>query len=181
MDLCHNGQEVMQCLQIRQPDVLLLDLQMPGIHGDELTKVINETYPRISILALTNLDQTFNVRNMLLNGALGYLLKSSDPDLLAGAIETVYHGKQFVDPVLKEKMLQESIEIRNISLPIPTAREIEILMLIIDEYTSHEIAGKLHLSHRTVENHRLNLLLKFGVKNTAGLVRKAIQLGLIEK
>ncbi len=179
-DICYNGGDLLLCLKKQQPDVLLIDIQMPGKNGDELAKIINEEYPRISILALTNMNQTFHVRNMLMSGALGYLLKSSDPHILLKAIETVYSGKQFIDPVMKEMMLEESIVVRNVDTPALTLREKEMLELIVNEYTSQEIAEKLCLSNRTIENYRLNLQFKLGVKNTAGLVRKAIQLGLVE-
>lgn len=182
LDFCRNGDELLLQLAKRQPDVLLLDIQMPGKHGDELARYITRTWPKISILVLTNLDQTFHVENMLLNGAMGYLLKHSDKEVLEEAIETVYKGKQFVDPSMKDQILQDLIEARNKAAAMPklTQREKEVLGLIAGEYTSPEIAEKLFISYRTVENHRLNLLFKFGVKNAAGLVRKAIQLGLIE-
>lgn len=182
LDFCRNGDELLLQLAKRQPDVLLLDIQMPGKHGDELARYITQTWPKISILVLTNLDQTFHVENMLLNGAMGYLLKHSDKEVLEEAIETVYKGKQFVDPSMKDQLLQDMIEARNKAAAMPklTQREKEVLGLIAGEYTSSEIAEKLFISYRTVENHRLNLLFKFGVKNAAGLVRKAVQLGLID-
>lgn len=182
LDFCRNGDELLLQLAKRQPDVLLLDIQMPGKHGDELARYITRTWPKISILVLTNLDQTFHVENMLLNGAMGYLLKHSDKEVLEEAIETVYKGKQFVDPSMKDQILQDLIEARNKAAAMPklTQREKEVLGLIAGEYTSPEIAEKLFISYRTVENHRLNLLFKFGVKNAAGLVRKAVQLGLID-
>jgi len=182
LDFCRNGDELLQQLRKRQPDVLLLDIQMPGKNGDELARYITDTWPKISILVLTNLDQTFHVENMILNGALGYLLKHSDKEILQEAIETVYGGKQYIDPSMKDQMLQDMLEARNkaASLPKLTQREKEVLALIAREYTSSEIAEKLFISYRTVENHRLNLLFKLSVKNTAGLVRKALQLGLVD-
>jgi len=179
-DMCSNGSELLQSLEKFQPDVLLLDIQMPGINGEELAKIIHHTYPSISILTLTNNDTVFHVKNMMSNGAIGYLLKSSDPDMLIKAIETVYKGEQYIDPIMKELLVQESIGAKKNILPVITLREKEILELIVHEYSSQEIAEKLSLSHRTIENHRLNLLFKFGVKNVAGLVRKAIQLKLVD-
>jgi len=179
-DTCFNGDQLLDCLTIRQPDVLLLDIQMPGKMGDELAGIIHSNYPNISILVLTNNDLPFHVKKMMQHGALGYLLKSSTPDILFKAIETVYHGKQFIDPQMKDAILEELIDTRNNAIPPISRREKEILELIVNECTSHEIAQKLFLSYRTVENHRLNLLLKLGVKNTAGLVRKVIQLRLVE-
>lgn len=182
LDACTHAQSLLAALRNRQPDVLLLDVQLPDKPGDELAQHISKTYPDISILALTNLDQVYNVRNMFLNGVRGYLLKSAEPLLLIQAIETVYRKGQFIDPLMKELMVTEMVETgENLNtVPTLTQREQEILKLIASEFTSHEIAAKLFLSHRTIESHRLNLLLKLGVKNTAGLVRKAIQLKLLK-
>ncbi len=181
-DVCHNGEDLLLSLKKHQPDVLLLDIQMPGKRGDELARYITQTYPGISILALTNLDETFHVENMLMNGAQGYLLKNSDRHVLVDAIKTVYANRQFIDPELKDQMLQDMMDARSKAASIPklTHREQEVLELIASEYTSPEIAEKLFISYRTVENHRLNLLFKLEVKNTAGLVRKAFQMGLIK-
>jgi len=161
---------------------LLLDIQMPGKQGDELAQVISRTWPGIAILALTNLDQPFHVRNMLHNGARGYLLKSSEQEVLTEAIETVHNGGQYIDASLKESMYQDMLGSRSKGNAVPalTQREQEILELIASEYTSAQIAKKLFVSISTVENHRTNIFFKLDVKNTAGLVRKAIRLGLIK-
>jgi DNA-binding NarL/FixJ family response regulator len=180
-DVCMNGNQLMLSLEKRLPDVLLLDIQMPGTQGDELAKIITEKYPQVTILTLTNLNQSFHVRNMFLNGARGYLLKSADQFMLIEAIETVHMGNQYIDPSLREQMLHDMLDERAKanSIPVLTQREKEILELIASEYTSAQIGKKLFLSLSTVENHRINIFFKLGVKNVAGLVRKAIQLGII--
>ena len=177
-----NGHELLQGLKAKLPDVLLLDIQMPGKQGDELAQKISHDYPVISIIALTNLDQSFHVQNMFKNGAQGYLLKSAGKDKIIQAIEAVSNGEQYIDAAMREQMVQEMIEsnIRSKATPALTEREKEVLQLIVDELTSLEIAGKLFLSQRTVEHHRDNLLLKLDVKNTAGLVKKAIKFGLVK-
>ena len=177
-----SGELLLKHIQHQQPDVLLLDIQMPGKQGDELAQIIAQSWPGISILALTNLNQPFHVRNMLHSGAKGYLLKSAEQEVLVEAIRAVFEGKQYIDDSMKEQMFQEMLETRakNNAIPALTQREQEILELIASEYTSQEIAKKLFISLSTVENHRLNILFKLGVKNAAGLVRKAIQLGLIK-
>jgi DNA-binding NarL/FixJ family response regulator len=182
LDVCFNGEHLLQSLKKGTPDVLLLDIQMPGKRGDELAAYISQEYPGIAILALTNLDETFHVENMLMHGALGYLLKSSDRYVLLEAIKTVHGNRQYIDPNLKDQMLQDIMDARIKAAAVPklTHRELEVLELIASEYTSPEIAEKLFISYRTVENHRLNLLFKLDVKNTAGLVRKALQMGLIK-
>lgn len=184
VELCNisrNGESLLNNLELQVPDVLLLDIQMPGKQGDELAKIISAKYPAVSILVLTNMDQAFHVRNMFMNGAMGYLLKSTDQYTLIEAIETVSRGNQYVDPALRDQMLHELLDTkkRTSSLPTLTKREKEVLELIAEEMTSPQIAKKLFISLSTVENHRLNLLFKLGVKNAVGLVRKAIQFGLI--
>lgn len=179
--VCTNEDSLMTSLKRRQPDVLLLDIQMPGRQGDELAQIISERYPKVNILAITNLSQPFHVRNMFLNGAHGYVLKTAAPDIIVKAIETVYKGEQYIDPALKDHTLHDMLKNKANSnnVPILTRREMEILELIANEITSKEIARKLFISFSAVENHRLNLLSKLGVRNSVGLVRKAIQLGLI--
>ena len=180
LDTCCNGELLLQCLRKRQPDVLLLDIQMPGQEGDELAAIITAQYPQIKILALTNLNQTFHVRNMFLKGAKGYLLKSAGQATLIKAIETVQDGRQYIDEALREEMLYEMVEMRASGIPPLTQREKEILELIAGELTSQQIAKKLFISLSTVENHRINILFKLNVKNSVGLVRKALQLGIIK-
>ncbi len=182
LDTCNTASSLLEALKLHIPDVLLLDVQLPDKPGDELAATVSQKYPQVAILALTNLDQVFNVKNMFLNGVTGYMLKTSGPDVMVEAIETVCQKKQFIDPVMKEQMLAEMVDARSTANPVPalTQREQEILKLIAAEYTSHEIAARLFLSHRTIESHRLNLLLKLGVRNTAGLVRKAIQLNILK-
>jgi DNA-binding NarL/FixJ family response regulator len=114
----------------------------------------------------------------LQNGASGFLLKSAHPQLLVDAIEAVHSGKQFIDPVIKESLLLEMTEAKNENMHL-TLREKEILTLIAREFTNAQIAEQLFISQRTVDNHRLNILFKLGVKNTAGLIKKAMQLGIV--
>jgi DNA-binding NarL/FixJ family response regulator len=185
LELCgafRSGDALLQGLQLVQPDVLLLDIQMPGKQGDELARIISETYPQIALLVLTNMDQAFHVRNMFMHGARGYLLKNADQYVLVEAIETVNRGRQYIDASLREQMLYEMLDTKHThtSIPTLTKREQEVLELIAEEMTSQQIAKELYISLSTVENHRLNLFFKLGVKNAVGLIRKAIQFGLIK-
>jgi DNA-binding NarL/FixJ family response regulator len=173
---------LLEGLKKNRPDVLLLDIQLPDKNGDELAPLLLKTFPGLRILTLTNFDNTLYVSNMLKNGVLGYLLKNTDLRTLIEAIETVYRGEVFLKPAMKEKLEQfrQQIKRHTSSKYALTPREKEILRLIVNEYSNQEIADKLFLSLRTVENYRLNLSLKLEVKNTAGLVRKAIELGLLQ-
>ncbi len=184
VELCfvaHSGQELLKNMKRQSPDVLLLDIQLPDKQGDELAGIISHDYPDVAIIVLTNMDQTFHVRSMFRNGVKGYLLKSATTRTLIEAIETVMRGKQYIDTALREKMAFELVDVHSArSMPTLSKRERQVLEFIADEKTSSEIAQILNLSQSTVENHRVSLFFKFSVKNVAGLVRKAIQLGLIQ-
>jgi DNA-binding NarL/FixJ family response regulator len=173
----NNGDELLDGIAKEQPDVLLLDIQMPGKSGTELAAIITKQYKNIKIIALTNIDVVAQIKKILQQGVMGYLLKDASPETIINAIETVYGGEQYIQEQLRQLLLS-SLSASN-SKQIVTRREKEILQLIVDEFTNQEIADKLFLSLRTVENHRNNLLQKLEVKNTAGLVKVAIQEGLV--
>ncbi|MEO7308813.1 MAG: response regulator transcription factor [Chitinophagaceae bacterium] len=172
-----NGEEMELGLEKELPDVLLLDIQMPGKTGIELAGIINKKYPTVKIIALTNIDILIQVKKMLQQGCMGYLLKDTSPDTLILAIETVHGGQQFLYDDLQKQLINNIFDPK--SQPVITRREKEILALIVNEYTNQQIADTLFLSLRTVENHRNNLLQKLNVKNTAGLVKIALTEGLI--
>ncbi len=177
-----NGNDLLAGLKEGVPDVLLMDIQMPGIHGVELVHHIREAYPGIAIIALTNLDQAAVLQEMLHTGAMGYVLKSAGKEVLLQAVKEVYSGMQYVDPKMKEIVYNEAIEVkkRSAALPVLTQREKEVLRLIVEGNTNQQIAEMLFLSQRTVEHHRVNIMFKLDVKNTASMVREAILMKLID-
>ncbi|MCU7550067.1 response regulator transcription factor [Chitinophagaceae bacterium LB-8] len=178
----HNGEQLLQQLQTVQPDVLLMDIQMEGMDGIELTRHVHKLNPNIRIIAFSSFDETHYVRQIIRNGASGYLLKNAAQKTLLEAIKAVVEGEEYLDETIKKLMLNESITGQRRSIyEIPlTKREKEILKLIANEYSNQQIADALFISLRTVETHRLNLTQKLGVKNAAGLVKEAIKRGLIE-
>ncbi|MCW3487233.1 response regulator [Chitinophaga nivalis] len=173
---------LLKALDAVHPDVLLLDIQMPEINGVELCKQVHKIHPQVKILAFTNFMESHYVKQMLRNGATGYLLKNTDQQTLIHAIEQVNAGEQFLDSTLKTALLHEMITGQKQTGYdiILTRREKEILQLIANEHSNQEIAEMLYISLRTVETHRLNLTQKLGVKNTAGLVKAAMRRGLID-
>lgn len=179
-DVFHNGNDLLQGITNRQPDVLLLDMHLPDTTGPEIAKVVTKKYPGIKILVLSSSDIILQVKKMLQIGCAGYLLKDSDDITIVTAIETVFNGGQFLSPSLRQRVVDDMFKTRNIEKKqaLLTKREKEILQLIIDELTSQEIAAKLFISPHTVENHRISLMQKLEVKNTAGLVKKALEGGL---
>jgi len=175
------GKDLLKGISIHQPDVLLLDLQLPDYMGNELAAKIRELYPNIRILILTGMESAFHAKDIMQQGCMGYLFKiSTTPELLLKAIEHAYAGEIFMDPAVNALLVSDLIKHKpdsNAKLQL-SKREKEILALIVAQMSSPEIAQKLFISHRTVENHRFSLMQKLGVKNAAGLVLKAVQLGL---
>ncbi|WP_118953075.1 response regulator [Taibaiella helva] len=166
------------------PDVLLLDILLPDVSGKELITTIREAYPALRVLVLTSLDMPSMVSSMLRRGCSGYLLKGAPSNTLIDAIEAVHGGGEYIEPKLKEQLFQNFLRFKEhprnqIVVPELTQREKEVLALIAAEYTTREIADKLFISYYTAENHRNNLIQKLDVKNTAGLIKVAIQIGLL--
>ncbi|AHM62678.1 response regulator containing a CheY-like receiver domain and an HTH DNA-binding domain [Flammeovirgaceae bacterium 311] len=176
-----NGEQLLKALQEQQPDVLLLDIQMPGQSGIELCKIITQQYPYIKVIALTNFEESHYVKQMMRNGAWGYLLKNTDQQSLYRAIDTVIGGQQYIDQQIQKNMMEEMLtgKKRNLHEVLLTKREEEILAMVAKEHTNQEIADTLFISLRTVQTHRLNITQKLGAKNTASLVNEAHKRGLI--
>jgi DNA-binding NarL/FixJ family response regulator len=174
-----DGDQLLNGLKQVVPDVLLLDIQLPGKTGEELAPLVLKKYPRIRILILTNFDSTLYANNMLIRGVHGYILKTAEHEVLIQAIGAVYAGEQFIEESMKEKMEQaySRIEKRGSLKSSLTLREIEITQLIVDGKTNPEIAEKLFLSINTVDTYRTNIMQKLDVKNTAMLVNKALKMG----
>lgn len=177
----HLAGALMAALPEVQPDVLLLDIQMPEIDGIALCKLVSKNHPQIRIIALSSFMESHYIKQMLRNGATGYLLKNTSPEKLIRAIEQVHAGEQYLDDVIQHQLLNEVITgQKRTAYEIPlTRREKEILQLIAEEHSNQEIAEQLFISLRTVETHRLNLTQKLAVKNTAGLVKEAIKRGIV--
>lgn len=167
-----------------QPDIVLLDLQLSDANGESLIPVIKEKYPLIKILILTSNDNIHNIKLLLNKGANGYILKNTEQDFLIQAIKRVYESDTKVKVISDEvnanlkKLIAKDAVLYNANQLTP--RELEVLQLIAQELTSHEIGQKLHLSQRTVESYRLILMQKLDVRNMVGMVKKAILLGLIK-
>lgn len=180
-----NGKSLLLGLQREQPDILLLDIQMPDVRGDELTVLISRSYPLIKIIAVTGYNTTDYAKLMLDSGVSGYLLKNTDEHKLRLAIETVYSGKKYIEPSIQERLNNDlygpsKFEPLGVK-PTLTRREKDMLNMILDEMTSQQMADKMGLSLRTIENHRVSLMQKLDAKNMAGIVKRAFQLGLTDK
>jgi DNA-binding NarL/FixJ family response regulator len=159
-----------------QPDILLMDINLPGKNGLELCKEVKEKYPAISIIGISTSNQASVIRKMQENGASGYLLKDASKQEIITAIKQVSKGNDYVNfsvaAILKNKP-SDSL------LPVLTKREKEILELIADGLTNQEIANRLFLNVTTIDSHRKNMLTKFNAKNTAALIKIAVSNNLI--
>jgi DNA-binding NarL/FixJ family response regulator len=176
-----SGADLLNGLQTQVPDVLLLDIQLPDKMGNELCRIVRKQYPKLAILALTNMDTAYYLKEMMQYGCMGYLTKHTDESILTQAIIQAYNGEQFIEQGLKEQLIDNTLQKRSVpKSPQLTQREKEILQLIALEYTNQQIADKLFLALRTVENHRLNISQKLNSKNTVGLIKTALRMGLIE-
>ncbi len=183
MDTFNSGTALLEGLTHRRPDVLLLDIQLSDYIGDDLIPLLLEQYPDLKILVITSIDTPVRVKELIRKGCMGYLSKNTQAKILVEAIESVYEGKPYVDSHLKEKMLDNIFGFENKKPKekvILTRREKEILRMIVNEHSSKDIAEKLFISQNTVENHRKHIMEKMEVKNIAGLVKKALLLGLTE-
>ena len=163
-----------QALTDRRPDVLLLDLSMPDGDGIAFCQQMIQTYPKMKIIALTIHDEYSMIQRMMDCGAHGYVLKSSTGDDLMQAISSVWQGRKYVSPLVDD-ILRDGLAN---SVPL-TDVEKRILHLLCDGLTNPQIAASLHLSTETVSWYRKRLLAKFGVKNTVGLVRVALEQRLV--
>lgn len=159
-------------------DVLLMDISMPGMEGVELCGLMKEKYPGIMVLGLSSFNQGLYIKKMMENGASGYILKNSSKEELIEAIHAVHKGHTFFSGEVG-MALKEYEKSSHDNLPLLTSREKEVLSLIAEGFTNPEIAEKIFLSTFTVDSHRKNILAKLGAKNTASLVRLAVEKKLI--
>lgn len=175
------GKAMMNEITGALPDVLLLDMNLPDLQGPDLARQLLKNHPEVKIIVLSSSDITVQVKKMLQIGCKGYLLKDSDDATIVQAIETVFNGGEFLSPALQQQLVNDLFKSKSQkSNTMLTRREKEVLQLITQEFTNQEIADKLFISLHTVDNHRSSLLQKLDVKNTAGLVKKAIENGLVD-
>lgn len=176
-----NGQEVLDFIKREVVEVILMDIDMGATSGIDTTREVKTLFPDIKVIGITMHEEQQRIVAMLQAGASGYLLKNAGPDQLATAVRTVVDGKTYFSPEVSATLLQVFTQAQRPfhSSDNLTAREIEVLRLIAQEYSNHEIADKLFISVRTVDTHRRNILEKLQAKNTAGMVKYAIEHRLV--
>ncbi|MCB0645688.1 MAG: response regulator transcription factor [Saprospiraceae bacterium] len=183
---CYTGQSVLDFVKEKEVDIILLDVNLPDINGIEVCKEALKMRPSLKILAITMFNEESFVQEILNNGAKGYILKNTGREELLKAIRTVstgesYFSKEVTEIIMKGLMSKRKSNNKTTAIfPKISRREKEVLKLIVEEFTTQEIADNLYISLKTVESHRSSLLAKLNARNSAGLVRVAIENNLID-
>ncbi len=191
--VCHNGEEVLEHPEIRNIDLLLLDLKMPVLDGFNLIPVIRKQLKlkKLKILVITQYNEDKFIRLAFKNGADGYMLKSESSSRLFKAIETILHNELYLSEGLRTSPVKKNLPgVKKESGETPnmpiydlkdylTKREIQILEMVSGGLSNREIADKLYISQDTVNVHRRNILKKLRVKNTAGLIKFAFEHNIV--
>jgi DNA-binding NarL/FixJ family response regulator len=177
-----NGSELIKQLELVQPELLLLDVDMPVMNGIEAMQLLQKNYPDLKVIVLSMHEEKSLVKKFVDMGACGFLIKNTDQDELLMAIKRIIGGGQYFSSALTMNMMSHNSaiigdEVYDSKKAMLTGREIEILKLIAEGYSNKEIGDKLFISHRTVDTHRTNLMKKLEVTNIAGLIRYAIKSG----
>ena len=183
-----NSSEAIAMISNSDFDVVIMDYSLPDKTGDVITKEVLEIKRDSKIIGLSNFDEAIYASEMLNAGARGYVLKNIDSDELIKALEKVMEGDFYYSAEIANRMIsmkikavqEEQIEREKEGLKNQlSARELEIIKFIVGEHTNEEISKILELSKRTVDNHRQNILTKLNLRNTAGLVRFAVENGIL--
>jgi DNA-binding NarL/FixJ family response regulator len=180
-----DGQDTLRHVEKLQPDVLILDLMMPGLNGLEVARLVRQRSPRTRIIILSMHEDEAYVVEALQAGAMAYVLKDAGLDALMQAIRRVLAGEKYLSPPLSEDALalyrERAQPVRFDRYQTLTAREREILQLTAEGHSGVEIAERLFISPRTVESHRANMMRKLRLRNQRQLVRYALERGAVPK
>jgi DNA-binding NarL/FixJ family response regulator len=174
-----NGYEVLEQLEANKVDICLLDINMPGMDGIETTRLVRQRKPNVKIVMLTTYNDREIISELLQLGVSGYLLKNSDKEELVEAIHKVIKGRHYFSVEVEDIILKGLEEKKPAGTAQLTDRELEVVRLLAREYTNEKIAQELHISYRTVETHRKNIMQKAKAHNLAGLLKYAYSKGLV--
>ena len=177
-----NGEDLVRLVRLSVPDVVLVDVKMPKLNGIEATRIINSEFPQIGIVGLSSFDEDDLILEMVKAGARGYLLKNTTSKELSEAMFAVHQGETYYCPEINYKLARlvagGSQAGDHARQSLFTVRELQVIELICEEFSSKQIAAQLQLRTRTVERYRDTIMEKMEVRNSAGLVKYALQFGL---
>jgi DNA-binding NarL/FixJ family response regulator len=180
----HDGIEAVRQVERHKPDLLLLDLSMPGLSGLDVIREARRASARTRVLILSMHREHDFVARALREGAIGYALKDLDPDELIRAIREAAAGKRYVSPTFSVQKIEELIRGTGVATSDPydllTGREREVLHLVAEGSTSQQIADRLNIGRRTAETHRANVMRKLGARSQSELILFAMRRGLVE-
>ncbi|NOX48768.1 MAG: response regulator transcription factor [Chlorobi bacterium] len=173
----NDGEELVELVREKQPQVVITDIRMPKRDGIEATRLIKKEFPHIKIIALTMFDQKELVQKIIRAGANGYLLKNSGLKMLCEAVNQVMAGDNFYDPHLSQSFLKDFVESPALKRPktLLSKRENDILYQIAQGKTSQEIAEKLFISKATIDTHRRNMVRKLKLSGSNALLQYAVE------
>ncbi len=178
-----DGLEAVQQVERLQPDVLLVDVMMPGLSGLEAARQVRERFPKTQVVVLSMHSNEAYVLEALRNGAMGYVLKDSDAAELVNAVREAYAGRRYLSPPLSDVIIDAYVnKSRETVLDVYdtlTNREREVLQLAAEGHTNADIASRLGISPRTVEIHRTNMMRKLGLHTEHELIRYALRRGIL--
>ncbi len=179
------GWEVVRTVERLKPEILILDLMMPGLNGLEILREVKKLSPSTGIIIFSMHANESYVVEALRNGALGYVLKSSPIDTMKQALQEVVAGRRYLGSPLSERAIEvylQSVQAGELDLyDTLTARERQVLQLAVEGQTYAEIAARLSISPRTVESHRTHLMSKLGLRTQTDLIRYAMDRGVLPK
>ena len=175
-----DGREAVRIAKESQPHVVLMDLSMPELNGADATRAIVENDPKCRVIVLSMYAEREYVRRALKSGAAGYVVKRSAAKEVVDAIRAVHAGQRYLSPRVADAVIEDyAADEKADLLERLSAREREVLQLLAEGRTGAEIAARLSLSQKTVETYRARLVEKLGIRDVAGLVKFAIQRGLV--
>ena len=179
-----SGTEAIHQAKESSPDVVVMDITMPGMNGLEATSCLRQACPETKVLILTIHEKSEFVREMIQSGARGYLRKNTSPVELISAIESVHRGELVFKPEIAQSFFNEYVlndgQMENSSSKRLSEREHQVLSLIVEGLANKEIADRFHLSVRTIEKHRQSIMKKLGIHKATELVKFAITRGFVD-
>lgn len=177
-----NGERALEFIRIHKPDVVLLDMKMPGIDGWEVTRRLHKSHPEVKVIAVTALSTESLPSRVLQLGAMGYLTKESGSQDLTAAIRKVYQGERYLSAEIAQKMAIDSLHANQDSpFDALSEREMQVMLMITRGMTVQDIATRLFLSSKTINGYRYRIFDKLGIKNDVELTYLAMKHRLIER